>query len=122
MAEDPTSGCLVCRKHREELPVPGGPVHADPLVYVSHALIPANRKAHYLGHMMVEPQRHVGEVGDLTDREAEALGLWTKRIGAALLRVLGMEHVYVFVIGDSVPHVHAHVIGRYPGAPREYWG
>ena len=22
----------------------------------------------------------------------------------------------------AVPHVHIHVIGRYPGAPREYWG
>jgi diadenosine tetraphosphate (Ap4A) HIT family hydrolase len=21
-----------------------------------------------------------------------------------------------------MPHVHVHVIGRYPGAPREYWG
>jgi diadenosine tetraphosphate (Ap4A) HIT family hydrolase len=34
----------------------------------------------------------------------------------------GVEHVYSFVIGDGVPHVHVHVIGRYPGAPRAYWG
>ena len=34
----------------------------------------------------------------------------------------GAEHVYAFVIGDGVPHVHVHLIGRYPGAPREYWG
>jgi diadenosine tetraphosphate (Ap4A) HIT family hydrolase len=33
-----------------------------------------------------------------------------------------VEHVYSFVIGDGVPHVHVHVIGRYPGAPREFWG
>ncbi len=33
-----------------------------------------------------------------------------------------MEHVYSFFIGDGVPHVHIHVIGRYAGAPREFWG
>ena len=36
--------------------------------------------------------------------------------------MLGVEHVYSFVIGDGVPHLHVHVIGRYPGAPREYRG
>jgi len=30
--------------------------------------------------------------------------------------------VYTFVIGDGVPHFHMHVVPRYPGAPREYWG
>jgi histidine triad (HIT) family protein len=25
-------------------------------------------------------------------------------------------------MGDGVPRVHVHVIGRYPDAPREYWG
>jgi len=28
----------------------------------------------------------------------------------------------MFILGDGVPHVHVHVIGRYPGAPREYRG
>ena len=23
---------------------------------------------------------------------------------------------------DRVPHLHLHLIGRYPGAPRQYWG
>jgi diadenosine tetraphosphate (Ap4A) HIT family hydrolase len=23
---------------------------------------------------------------------------------------------------EGVPHVHVHVVGRCPGAPREYWG
>jgi membrane protease YdiL (CAAX protease family) len=26
------------------------------------------------------------------------------------------------IIAEGVSHVHVHVIGRYPGAPREYWG
>jgi histidine triad (HIT) family protein len=119
---DPTVSCTVCRKHRGEIPVPGGAVFQNGLIYISHSLVSAREETHYLGHLFVEPQRHVAEAADLTDREAETIGLWTKRIAAALMRVLGMEHIYAFVIGDGVPHVHVHVIGRYPGAPREYWG
>jgi histidine triad (HIT) family protein len=35
---------------------------------------------------------------------------------------LNAEHVYVFVLGDRVPHRHVHLIVRHPGAPQEYWG
>ena len=44
------------------------------------------------------------------------------QLARALMETEGAEHIYSFVIGDGVPHVHVHVIGRYPGAPREYWG
>jgi diadenosine tetraphosphate (Ap4A) HIT family hydrolase len=64
----------------------------------------------------------VAEVADLTAEEAQAIGLYTSRIARALLHTEKMEHIYIFVIGDGVPHVHYHVIGRYPGAPRAYWG
>jgi diadenosine tetraphosphate (Ap4A) HIT family hydrolase len=61
-------------------------------------------------------------LADLTDEEAQALGLYVSRVARALMHTEGVEHVYSFVIGDGVPHVHVHVIGRYPGAPRAYWG
>ncbi|GHO62303.1 hypothetical protein KSC_011950 [Ktedonobacter sp. SOSP1-52] len=32
------------------------------------------------------------------------------------------EHIYALVIGHGVPHLHIHLIPRYPGTPREYWG
>jgi histidine triad (HIT) family protein len=25
------------------------------------------------------------------------------------------------MIGDEVPHLHVHLLPRYPGTPREYW-
>lgn len=34
----------------------------------------------------------------------------------------GAKHVYSFVLGHHVPHLHIHVVPRYPGAPREFWG
>ena len=114
--------CFVCRKHRGEVEVPGGVIYENDLIYISHAQLWGDEREHYLGHVFVEPRRHVAEVSDLTDEEAQIIGVYTSRIAKALLHTESMEHIYIFVIGDGVPHVHYHVIGRYPGAPREYWG
>jgi len=114
--------CLVCRKHRGETDIPGKPICENDLIYISHAQPWKEKKEHYLGHVFVEPKRHVAEIADLTEAEAQTLGVYTSRIAKALMHTEGMEHVYIFVIGDGVPHVHYHVIGRYSDAPREYWG
>ena len=75
----------------------------------------------YLGHLFVEPRRHAPGLADLTDAEARAVGWWCTRASRALREVAGAEHVYAMVIGDQVPHLHVHLVPRYPGAPAEYW-
>ncbi len=122
MNDTTTVECLVCRKHRGEVAVPGGAIYENDLIYVSHAQLQRNETDHYLGHVFVESKRHVAELADLTEEEAQIIGLYVSRVAKALLHTEAMEHIYSFVIGDGVPHVHVHVIGRYPGAPREYWG
>jgi len=113
--------CFVCRKHRGEISSPGGTIYEDDLVYAGH--IAANEKGStYLGHLMAELKRHAPGLGDQTDEEARELGLLVTRLSRALKASEGAEHVYSFVLGDAVPHLHIHVIPRYPGAPREYWG
>jgi histidine triad (HIT) family protein len=114
--------CFVCRKHSGEILVPGGVIYQDNQIYISHSQIQEKEKNHYLGHLFIEPKRHVPDISNLTDEEAKAIGLFTTRVANALIQTQGMEHIYSFVIGDGVPHVHVHVIGRYPGAPKEYWG
>jgi len=122
MSGNTTSECLVCRKHRGEITVHGGIIFENDLISISHAQLFGEEKDHYLGHVFVEAKRHVPELADLTVQEAQIIGLYVSRVAKALLQTEGMEHVYSFFIGDGVPHVHVHVIGRYPGAPREYWG
>ncbi len=122
MGDITTAECLVCRKHRGGVAVPGGTIFEDDLIFISHAQLFGEEKDHYLGHVFVEAKRHVPELADLTKQEAQAIGLYVSRVAKALLQTEGMEHVYSFFIGDGVPHVHVHVIGRRPGAPREYWG
>ena len=122
MSTPSASDCFVCRKHRGEFEVPGGLIYEDDLIAVSHAQLWDDETEHYLGHLFVEPKRHAPGLGDLTEEEAQAIGLWTSRVARALMETEGGEFVYAFVLGDGVPHVHVHVIVRHPGAPREYWG
>jgi len=122
MPQQKPRDCLVCRKHRGRLLIPGGAIYQDELVYAGHAQIREGQTVAYLGYLMVEPKRHVLGLPDLTNAEAKALGLLVARLSRALKACEGAEHVYAFVLGDDVPHVHIHVVPRYPGAPREYWG
>ena len=125
MTRSAAAGCFVCRKHREQGSLlPGGPVGEDELVVVSH-LAPSGPGRPggpaYLGYLFVEPRRHAPGLADLTDPEARAVGLWCARASRALRGAAGAEHVYAAVIGDNVPHLHVHLLPRYPGTPREYW-
>lgn len=122
MPDQTANDCIVCRKQRGDVKVFGGFIHEDELIAVSHSLFWGDEKTHYLGHLFIETKRHIAEYADLTDEEAQRIGLYIKRVSKALLSTLDMNHVYAFIIVDGVPHMHVHVIGRYRGAPREYWG
>lgn len=108
--------CAICLKHRAEGPPVGEGLLDDELVLAFHA--PAES---YLGHVFVEARRHAPTVDALTDEEASAVGIAVTRLAAAL-RAEGAEHVYAVVLGHHFAHFHEHVVARWPGAPREYWG
>lgn len=117
-----TQDCFVCRKHRGEVGSLDNVLYEDESLFVSHASLLDADSPQYLGYVFVEPKRHVPKLAGLTDGEAQALGLAVTRAARALTVVLAVEHVYAVVIGDGIPHVHVHVVGRHPGTPREYWG
>ena len=99
----------------------GGIIHKDELVYAGH-ILPPDLTDVYLGYLMVEPKRHVIGLGELTDEEAAALGVLANNLARALKDIEGAEHIYSFVLGHDVPHLHIHLVPRYPGTPAEYWG
>jgi diadenosine tetraphosphate (Ap4A) HIT family hydrolase len=114
--------CFVCRKHRGEIPEPGGAIYDDDVVRAGHAGLGPDGEPAYLGYLFVEPKRHAAGLGDLTNHEAEALGLLVTRLSRALRQSQNAVHVYAFVLGDNVPHLHVHLVPRYPETPPEYWG
>jgi histidine triad (HIT) family protein len=113
--------CFVCRKHRGEVAVAGGPIFADELVYASHAWeTPAGVPDDvHLGHVFLETRRHAPSFADLSDAEASAVGLLASRLSAAMKAALGSDFVFAAVIGTGVPHFHMHLLARYPGTPPE---
>jgi histidine triad (HIT) family protein len=113
--------CFICRKHRGDELVPGGAILDEEVVFASHGYHPELNADAYLGHVVVEPKRHAPGVDDLTDAEAAAVGIAVARLARAIKASEGAEHIYVAVIGHHMPHVHVHLIPRYPGTPREFW-
>ena len=114
--------CPICRKHAGELPPPGGPLLEDELVYASHVFdLEGGGEPSYLGHVIVEPRRHVAGLEGLTPDEAAAIGRTVATLARALVASEGAEHVYTAVMGHHIPHLHVHVFPRYRGTPREFW-
>ena len=114
--------CLICRKHRGEILIPGGVLYEDDLVVASHSLIAEGDMESYLGILFIEPKRHITGMAELTTQEAQRAGLLISKLSKALKVSEGAEHIYLFVLGHHVPHLHLWLVPRYPGTPREYWG
>jgi histidine triad (HIT) family protein len=115
-----TAGCFICQKHRGAIALPGGALYEDHLVYAGH--VRADQRPVYLGHLMAELKRHAPGLAEQMNEEAQALGLLVARLSRALKASEGAEHVYLFVFGDQVPHLHLHLFPRYPETPQAYWG
>jgi histidine triad (HIT) family protein len=121
-SELPSAHCFVCTKHALGDTAPGGVLFQDELVYAGHAYPRVGPVWAYRGYLVAEPRRHAAGLGDLTDPEAVALGLLVNRLARALKKTAGAEHVYGFVFGDGLDHLHVVLAPRYAGTPREYWG
>ncbi len=117
-----TSDCIVCRKHRSEIPVPGGFIYEDDMLVASHAQLRDGEDKAYMGTLFIEPKRHADGIEDLTEEEAAAVGHLARRLSQALKTVTNAEHIYLFRFGHDVHHFHLWLVPRYPGTPREYWG
>lgn len=115
------SNCFICSKHKGEINIPGGVIYQDNMVYVGHIGINDDNN-NYLGHIMIDLKRHVKGIDEMTDEEASRVGIMIKDIGRGLKATLDVDHVYVQVHGDNVPHLHIHIIPRYKNAPKEFWG
>ncbi len=72
------------------------------------------------GHVLVVPTRHVRVLAELTEAERAALFGGIERVKAALSRLFGatdFNHAWNEgeVAGQSVPHLHVHVLPRRGG-------
>ena len=110
--------CLICREHDGRVPIPGGHLIADEHVIAFH--LPPMPKAlePYLGYLFVTSRRHVPSFAELDSDEAAAMGVAISKL-SAVLKAEGADPVYLAGIGHAVPHLHIHLIPRWPETPIE---
>ncbi len=65
--------------------------------------------------------RHVVEPTELTDAEAAAYGREVLRAARAIQTVMQPVKLNYDVLGNSVPHLHTHLVPRYADDPRPGW-
>ncbi|KAL4789212.1 HIT-like domain-containing protein [Aspergillus venezuelensis] len=104
--------------------IKGGPIHFGPFLVtpqvfhqtpLSIALV--NLKPILPGHVLISPRRVVPRVSQLTPPETADLFLTVRRVGRMIERVYGATSLNIAIqdgaeAGQSVPHVHAHIIPR----------
>lgn len=83
----------------------------------SYALV--NIKPLLPGHVLVCPIRRVSRVNELTAAEVTDLFLTVQRVGRMVERVFEASSLNIAIqdgidAGQSVPHVHAHIVPRRP--------
>jgi len=62
------------------------------------------------GHTLVVPKQEVDKFFDLDDELLARMGIFSKRVAAAIKKVCPCDRVAVAVIGLEVPHAHMHLV------------
>ena len=70
---------------------------------------------------MIWRGRHVAEPTELTDDEAAAYWRELLAVGRALEGHFAPVKLNYELLGNSLPHLHAHVVPRYADDPRPGW-
>ncbi|AMM54001.1 HIT family protein [Pyrococcus kukulkanii] len=96
-------------------PEPRNLLYENGLIRILVDSYPANR-----GHLLVVPKRHVTRVEDLTWEEKLAIMKGVEKAMEALKKVLSPDGFNVGInigkaAGQTVEHLHVHVIPRYRG-------
>ncbi|KAF2824402.1 HIT-like protein [Ophiobolus disseminans] len=82
-----------------------------------HSFAIVNLKPLLPGHVLVSPRRIVPRFNDLSAAEVQDLFLTVQRVSRMVERVFGASSLNIAIqdgvdAGQSVPHVHAHIIPR----------
>jgi histidine triad (HIT) family protein len=62
------------------------------------------------GHTLVVPKLEVDYIFDLDDSTLSGLILFSKKVAAAIEKIVPCKRIGVAIIGLDVPHVHIHLV------------
>jgi len=112
------SGCVACEANAGVRAAPGGVIHQDDFWRLEHLLSPAP----LAGWLVLKPLRHCEGLEELTEEEANNLGPLLRAACTALQAATGAAKVYSIFLGESVAHLHIHLIPRAPDHPEAFRG
>jgi len=104
--------CFTCEVNAGRQRAPGGAIYEDAHWLADHGVSRLVR-----GYVVLKPKRHVHELADLSPDEAATLGIAAQRLLGAMRTALGTERIYVCSFGETVHHLHFHLLPRYPDMP-----
>lgn len=99
-------GCVLCRGAAADAELDRVQVWEDALWRLTTSAGPGNVTA---GFSYLEPKRHIPSIADMDGDEAATFGPVLARCASALRDAVGARLVYVYIFGDHVPHLHAHL-------------
>ncbi|WP_340637504.1 HIT family protein [Methanolobus psychrotolerans] len=105
--------CLFCKIVAGE--IPSHKVYEDEFVYAFLDIFPCSE-----GHTIVLPKKHTGKFTDMKKKDAASLFFAVNKIAKKLEKTLGLEGMNIGInngeiAGQTVPHVHVHIIPRRAG-------
>ncbi len=108
--------CIFCRIANGE--IPSTTVYEDGEFRVILDLNPAAR-----GHALILPKAHYKDITEADEDTAQKLLPLAAKIGAAMKKDLGADGFNIVVntgtcAGQTVFHLHVHIIPRYEGGPQ----
>lgn len=108
-------GCALC-------PELARPVEGDPacVAVLASGRVRLEDDAAFLGYCVLVFRRHAAELHELSRDERAALLDDKVRLSAAVLAVCRPAKLNYAILGNQQPHLHVHVIPRYPDDG--YWG
>jgi diadenosine tetraphosphate (Ap4A) HIT family hydrolase len=72
------------------------------------------------GWLMFHAQRHLHSPASMTAAERASFGPTIGHVMELLEQATGCERIYMTAFGESFPHLHAHLIPRYPDRPETH--
>lgn len=107
------NNCIFCKIAAGE--IPSATVYEDDLFRVIMDISPASK-----GHAIILPKHHASDIFSLPEEEASKVFIVARKVATAMKEVLHCDGVNVLqnngeVAGQTVFHLHVHVVPRYKG-------
>ncbi|MBX9948124.1 MAG: HIT family protein [Candidatus Obscuribacterales bacterium] len=107
--------CLICKRQEENS-------NPDIVLETKSFVVRHSRETNILGYLVIEAKRHILDLTEASDEEAEGYGSLLKQVMSLIRKLTGAERIYTFSLGEAVPHFHVHVIPRTDSLPRFFRG